>query len=66
MENESKVINASINLQPIGRVSLNLKIKNLSCLKFIKVDAHQDDSKSLDQLNFLAKLNAEFDSRAKN
>ena len=56
----------STKLHPIVIEFLNLNIKCLSSLKFIKVDAHQDDSKSLDQLNFLAKLNAEFDSRAKN
>ena len=41
-----------------------MKLKISKCLKYVKVDARQDDTKTFDQLTFFKKLNAECDLRA--
>ena len=51
-------------LQPIGEF-LALKLKRLNSLNFIKIDSHQDDIKSLNQLTFFEQLNVECDLRTK-
>lgn len=41
-----------------------LKYKILKLIKFIKVDAHQDDVKAFDELSFLEQSNVKCDARA--
>ena len=55
----------STKLHPIVREFFSFKSKILMYLKFVKVDAHQDDIKSFEQLTFLEKLHVKCDSRWK-
>ena len=63
--NLSTVEIMSAKLHLIVREFLILKLKRLNSLKFIKVDAHQDDNKSFEQLTLFEKINVEYYSRSK-
>ena len=52
-------------LHPIVCDFLLLKSKRLKSITFVKVDAHQDDVKSFNELSFLEKLNVQCGSRTK-
>ena len=52
-------------LHPIAREFLSIKLERSRSLKFIKIDAHQDDIKSFDQLTFFEKNNLECVLRVK-
>ena len=52
-------------LHPIVREFLLLKFKILKSVMFVKVEAHQHDVKSFDELSFLDQLNIQCDARAK-
>ena len=55
----------STKLHPIVHEFILLKYKRLRSLKFVKVEAHQDDIKSFEQMSFLEQLNVKCDARAK-
>ena len=55
----------STKLHPIIRELFLLKSKRLNYLKFVKVEVHQDNIKSFEQLSFLKQLNVKCDSREK-
>ena len=52
-------------LHPIVRDFLLLKSNRLKSINFVKVDTHQDDVKSFDELSFLEQLNVQFNARVK-
>ena len=62
---QAQVVSITTKLHPIVREFLLLKSKRFKSIAFVKVDAHQDDVKSFDELSFLEQLNAKCDSRAK-
>ena len=61
-EKDSKLVSVSTKFHLIIRDFFALKLNILRSFRFTKVDAHQDDINSLDQLNFLEKLNFECDT----
>lgn len=65
LEKETKIVSMNTKLHSIVREFLSIKIDSFSSLKFIKVDAHQDDVKSFDRLTFFEQLNVTCDLRAK-
>ena len=65
LERQAQVISMTTKLHPIVREFLLLKSKRFKSIAFVKVDAHQDDVKSFDELSFLEQLNVKCDSRAK-
>ena len=48
LEKETKIVSMNTKLHPIVRELIFIKLKRSSSLKFIKVDAHQDDTKSFE------------------
>ena len=65
LERLALVITMSTKLHPIVREFLHVKSKRFKSIEFIKVDAHQDDLKSFDNLSFFEQLNVQCDVRAK-
>ena len=63
-ENQATVIIMATKHHTI-RNFLFLKSKRLISITFVKVDAHQDDVKSFDELFFLEQLNVQCDTKAK-
>ena len=55
LEKQAKAISIATKLHPIVRDFYLLKSKRLKSISFVKVDAHQDDVKSCDELSFLEK-----------
>lgn len=55
----------STKFHPIAQEFLHLKSKRFKSIEFIKVDAHQDDLKSFDNLSFFKQLNVKCNVRAK-
>jgi len=65
LERHAQVTTMSTKLHPIVREVLHLNSKRFKSIDFIKLDAHQDELKSFDELSFLEKLNVKCDTRAK-
>ena len=59
LKTETKVVSMNTKLHPLVREFLSIKLKRSRSLKLIKVDAHQDDIKSFNQLTFFEQLNVE-------
>ena len=65
LERHAQVTTMSTKLHPIVREVLHLNSKRFKSIDFIKLDAHQDELKSFDELSFLEQLNVKCDARAK-
>ena len=65
MRKRSSSYHGVYQIRSIVREFLHLKTKRFKSIEFIKVDAHQDDLKSFDELSFLEQLNVKCDARAK-